>query len=130
MAYVFEEYSKGVSSGGFTIKKVEFTDRPSLYAWLQNNFDKMIKVSLNHIQLVQPVTFTDWVYNLGDASYSFYRIELSIGSLGFSKELTQISSSGTFSWAKVSEDGDVVHTQLPDEYWGYMSAVVTIWYIE
>lgn len=119
-----------ISGGGFTIKKVEFTDRPSLYAWLQNNFDKMIKVSMNHIQMAQPLTFTDWEHHDGDDSYSFYKIYLSTGSLSFAKELSNINSSGAFNESKMREDGDVVKTQLPDEYWATLSASVTIYYIE
>ncbi len=117
------------TGGGLSIKEITFTDRPTLYAWLQNNFDKIVKCNMSSAQDEKPINFCVWSYHNGDGSYSFDGLTLNGGSLTFTKKKVAIGSNEVRIEYQFI-DNDIETNVIPDEYWAAVGAAITIYYIE
>ena len=136
--------------GGFTIKKITFTDRPSMWAWLQNNHDKILKAVLSASILPVPSSFMQAssqydMSTLSSVVFSMlYPYGITANTIGYraayiridgtkveallnpkDMDFTKADSTGEFSF---SFDDDEL-TTLPDAYWSQMSVSVTLYYI-
>lgn len=126
--------------GGLSIKKIEFTDRPTLYAWLQNNLDKVVKAVMTTNQFPAPVNYSTVLAQSG-GSITYYFLQYHISTRG-SMDAGDLTLQPYASVAAVTSlpfvsyaEGEVgvsgVSGQLiPDEYWGAMELCMTIYYIE
>ena len=131
------------ASGGISIKKVVFTDRPSLWAWLQANYTKISNVKLwsNVSQCVDDMAF------IGHRQID--KNESVPSRFSFYTSYPQNSATDlyiTVSRVEVYEDRCVmdIYTQhnvvkdttekegqsqtVPDAYWSAMGIEVTIYY--
>ena len=144
----------GGSSDGFTIKKITFTDRSSMWAWLQNNHDKILKAVFSAAASPVPITFplvnasymSSSSTSLYDVTFSMlYPYSIGVSSMGFrvmcvcinENEVStllnpkdiQFINNGNTTENTFDMDTDEL-TTLPDAYWGQMSISMTMYYIE
>jgi len=116
------------SSGGLSIKKIEFTDRPSLYEWLNNNVGKVIKLLFSYNQFPAPVTFP--IVATLESDHLYYQfIELLMEQTVMTHLTFVVDSDITKLWeGKVNDLAG--ETEVPDEYWAAFEVLVTVYYID
>lgn len=123
------------SGGGLSIKKIEFTDRPTLHDWLQNNVGKVLKTTITTNQFPAPINCTHIVaVNVGDGFYSLQQtfchvVDEVSGKVVMDASMFEIKSTEV-SFGTSSIGTGVTMQVIPDEYWAAMEVVVTIYYIE
>lgn len=118
-----------------TVKSITFTDRPSLYAWLQNNLDKVVKASMNTNQFPAPVNFTQVIAEFNEdtntVNYVFQQFHGWISSQ-VEVEVNTFLITGTSTEQRFGQVRGESYTKniIPDEYWTPISVIVEIYYIE
>jgi hypothetical protein len=130
--------------GGGGIKSITFTDRPTLFAWLVENYTKLYKTVLEASLLSSPIEFNSvGVVTLEGAitevklkyfSYGAYAggIAMSFWGTTITNEKTIMRSGDQIT---ISDNGEITvdreePTELPDAYWSSVNAKVTCYYIE
>lgn len=127
------------------IKKIVFTDRPSLWAWLQENYTKIANVKLwtNVSQCVDDMHFIGHG-NVGANQpnrFSFYTIypRNDISQLNLMVSRVEVYSTTCKIYiycvydvlSGVAVDESLAQTQeVPDEYWSAMGIEATIYYFD
>ena len=149
MSYKFvKQTSGGGSGGGLSIKKIEFTDRPTAWEWLKSNYHKAIKATLS--ASIMPVAL---IYNTFNAIYDLDANEITSiyltamnpdtiaeNGVNYLHRLLKITETGTTALTgansialkttpTITMDGVQPQT-LPDVYWAQLSASLTVYYIE
>lgn len=129
----------GGASGGLSIKKIEFTDRPSLYAWLQSNMGKLLMTE-TYAGDPEPLkcnTFTVWRANDAEntVTYCFNTMYINDNSINDDTRLTnhhiRVDISPTTTMMMRGNEGEVCTKQeIPDAYWAYRGVSVTAYYID
>lgn len=136
-------------SGVLSIKKIEFTDRPSAWEWFKSNYAKAIKATLT-------------ASLIGDAVISYNNVNARFGSGGNSVESVYLTSIYPYTIENAKAEyinlllvltdsdtsviigsNDIVFTEtptiniegampqtLPDAYWAQVSAKLTVYYID
>lgn len=138
MEKFLKEY--GGSSSGIQIKKAVFTDRPTLYAWLQSNFKRiqsvMLTMSVNEVQLIpmahdntgSGTTFSFWysegqpLVNAGTSRFDVRQIDVAVDKL-YTGGITSIFVSD-----ENLTGSDEEMASVPDEYWTMVALKCTIYY--
>ncbi len=131
----------GGSSGGMSVKSITFTDRPTAFEWLQNNFQKVIKswISANMGDGIKTITFT----SIEHAITTFRFTDLFMITEGSDFRIlsyymvindTEVKMSMTPHQALLHENGNQVSiyelSTIPDAYWATISAQLTCYYFE
>lgn len=121
------------------IKKIVFTDRPSIYNWLLENYKKVIYI--NVITSICPwyVKFIPHYYYIGDdVGFGLVQIN-SFGDKTLVPSSIQITdSSVTYTvdeTINIEQDGTVVGEHVvsqtvPDEYWSSLNIECTAYYFD
>lgn len=122
----------GGSGGGLSIKQITFTDRPTLYAWLQDNHSKVIKTVLTTQGNVL-------VFDIVERQSDFRFMALSTSDFRdyvnqtatWIPSITVLCVNNTFvDMFSGQENTELPMNTLQDEYWAAMSASLTVYYIE
>ena len=130
----FEKVNTGA---GLSIKQIIFTDRPTMWAWLQSNYSKILKTIVSASVAPIPLEFstanTEWsstgIHNVTFSSW--YPHEVESDRLEFTMMYVRVHESGAlallspryiFLGTESSLDiGEGAPTTIPDEYWAQMS---------
>lgn len=134
--------SGGGASGGMSVKKIEFTDRQSAYAWLVENHTSVIRCVLRAAIVSTPIIY-DSIEAAGGTfpAIRFTKLSFGIGNNapiigGVLLALTNTETMASLSAASVnfSSDGtftldDADITTLPDAYWPQVNASLEIYYM-
>ena len=131
---------KLVGSGGLSIKKIEFTDRPTAYAWLVENYLSVTRCVLRTNTSEYPFIY-DSVDLAGDA-IRFTKINFGIGGSDqvyhgyFLLAFTPTETKVTLTAAEIDfrSDGTITIgnnevTALTDDYWSVVDASIEIYYM-
>lgn len=133
-------------ASGVTIKKIVFTDRPSLWAWLQANYTKISNVKLwtSVSQCVDDMHFIGHG-NVGENQperFSFYTIYpqnyesnliLTVSRVEVYDSECSIAIYGRFDVVNdvlVDNPAKPQIQAIPDEYWSAMGIEATIYYFD
>ena len=133
------------ASSGISIKKVAFTDRPSLWNWLQANYTKISNVKLwsNVNQCVDDMIFIGH-RNIANGEsvpsrFSFYTIypqqystdlELTISRVEVYDNECKIDVYTRYQVVNDTVTSEGQSQTVPDEYWSAMGIEVTIYYFD
>lgn len=145
----------GGSSGGMSVKSITFTDRPTAWEWLCNNYYKVTKTFITASVIPKPIVFeTCSPYldpNTGEVMSMYFAtfLPLNVEAKNYiaatyyaritdTKIQLQVAGNHLLSFADYTETGggDLIGitgedpTDLPDEYWSQMGAQLTCYYIE
>ena len=119
-------------SGGTSIKKIEFTDRPTAQNWFVENSGKVLKTVIETFELSAPFSFTNITmideYDIPSAEFTLFSLELDEGNITIRADSFRISTNGfIYQSGKL---GDVPESNtLTDDSWGEIGLKVTIYYI-
>lgn len=134
------------ASGGLSIKKIEFTDRPSAYAWLVENYLSVIRCVLRADIIANPMVFNSIEFVGGVAPVvRFANISIGFSGSGDASTIinnfvlfvvTNESIVATMNGASLiynSDDTfDLVYdgaSDIPDEYWSAANISLEIYYM-
>lgn len=134
------------AAGGISIKKAVFTDRPSLWAWLQANYTKISNVKLwtsvsqcvddmhfighGSVGANQPTRFS--FYTIYPQNYESNLI-LTVSRVEVYHNQCDIAIYGKFDVVNdciVDNSAKPQIQVIPDEYWSAMGIEVTIYYFD
>lgn len=124
--------SGGNTGGGLTIKEITFTDRPSMYAWLQENSQKLLKVAATSPIFAAPLNLSVFDASIGETN----EYSLSTFSAWCTEDVvhcscTTITLYGTYTKFVMGNDGQEGDVQeIPDEYWAAIGLEVKVYYLE
>lgn len=139
----------GGASGGLSIKKIEFTDRPSAWEWFKSNYAKAIKatlsasliggavISYNNVNArfssggdsVTSVYLTSiYPYIIDDAQVDYSNILLKLTDIDTSVIMGTNNIVFTDT-PTINIEGTMPQT-LPDIYWTQLSAKLTVYYVD
>ena len=126
--------------GGITIKKIVFTDRPSLWAWMLENGSKVQSVELTQQGMTAGMFDVRFVYSgtsIISISLSAVFSLFATGGLSLVINTVSVSSSSTMVSLdrKILVDAEGITIQsfpsaseLSDEYWAALGTQVTVYY--
>jgi len=130
----------GGSGVGIQIKKAVFTDRPTLYAWLQSNFKRiqsvMFTLGVSEVQLIPMAhdntsggtTFSFWysegqpLVNTGTSWFNVRQIDVAVDAVYTGGIMNIYVSDKNLT----GSDGQMA--SVPDEYWTAAALKCTIYY--
>lgn len=134
----------GIPEGAMVIKKAVFTDRPSLWEWIQANWQKAFRamistadgLTLTNLSVfslpingtISFVQFHDTVVNASKKTTDFFGHSVRINNIEATmstKACVRVSATG-----EVIGEGSTDYAQIPDEYWAAMGITVTVYYFE
>lgn len=133
-------------ASGLSIKKIAFTDRPSLWEWLQSNWDNAFrcKITLADGSVITNLSVATLFHDTGEISYvQFHDVMLNASYMGtdYFAHTINITNYNTTMDTKTNirvnkADGTVIgegstdYAEIPDEYWSAMGTEVTIYYFD
>lgn len=129
------------SSSGLQVKQITFTDRPSLYSWLQSNSSKILQTSVT----LDDVTSNATLYGVAQGTFRFsadvpfttyisdtqyaitnQTITLAVGETA----MILMQSTTTINQDKAIANASVTRTEIADDSWTTGNVVFLITYIE
>lgn len=131
----------GGSSGGLSIKQITFTDRPSLIAWHNEQYQKgATYLSARAVMSSQGYASLFNDFEIGESIFGFYKTLISNDENSLYTSVTKVVCDDIATslllnrTARYSNDGvelgsDTSQT-LSDEYWTALGLSVTVYYIE
>lgn len=136
----------GSGGGGLSIKSITFTDRPTAYAWLSDNSQKLIKATLASNQTPYPLNFTNYFSSSSNGINNFNFSSIIPEPYLTANRVVQASTYFSISYdsARVAMNGVTIEfyddqqpditqsslTEIPDAYWSSLAAQFTCYYIE
>lgn len=129
-------------TSGLQVKQITFTDRPSLFSWLQSNTTKILTVIARMISGSNLLTVQFEGLNIiypSNTSFRFQKYQTTSSSDLFRLNITTITINNTLT--TIEEQRGVVFADplvidaykgndIPDEYWNNLQMSVEITYIE
>lgn len=136
-----EKYIPDTIPRGLSIKEIEFTDRPTLYAWLQSNMGKFIKGVYKNNLMDVPMVVTQIsahtlngspVYDLFElAPATSVNLDGTIDYVFFFVLMFSVLNNQVEAFESKTEEGSESEIMvLPDELWSQAGAHVKIYYVE
>ncbi len=129
--------SGGGASGGLSIKRITFTDRPTLWEWLKNEDQKsrlgnVVKITAG----VAGALYAFHNFSTGKVEGEFYSATLTSttlvpygqGNFVVSGKYADINPTH-IDLAEVYASGDNEVQTIPDEYWSAVGLSITVYYI-
>ena len=141
MEKFLKEYSGG--DGGIPVKKAVFTDRPSLWEWLSDDYSKVIYCNVINSQYPWYTKYMVHAYGYSSSTGQFDGFGLvqinSFGGHTLVPSTIQITNTDVIltvdEHIDINADNTVTGmrrepTTIPDEYWSTMGIKVTIYYFD